>query len=126
MLFSHLKFAHPWRNYQQKFLNDISGHLSDTHLHIIAPPGSGKTILGIELMRRLGKKTLVLAPTLTIRNQWQERMVAFFSASEETTFSFDPAAPADVTFITYQALYAFKKRFDKQVDYPAQILKTAE
>lgn len=117
MLFQDLKFIFSWRNYQQRFLDAISDHLTDNHLHVIAPPGSGKTILGLELTKRLGKKTLVLTPTLTIRNQWQDRLVTFFSGSNEVAFSFDLEEPGDITFITYQALHAFYKKFTTVTDY---------
>ena len=82
MLFKKLKFKFVWRSYQQKFLNNFSKHIDDNHLHVIAPPGSGKTILGIEIMRQVGKKTLVLTPSLTIRNQWKERLQTFFVEEE--------------------------------------------
>ena len=71
--FRFLEFNFPWRSYQANLLKNFNSHIADKHFHVIAPPGSGKTILGIEIVRKLGKKTLVLAPTLTIRNQWENR-----------------------------------------------------
>lgn len=65
-----LSFQLNWRDYQQKFLKDFQNHIKDDHLHVVAPPGSGKTILGIEMTRRLKNKAIILSPTLTIRNQW--------------------------------------------------------
>ncbi|MCI0692586.1 hypothetical protein L0337_11355 [candidate division KSB1 bacterium] len=49
---------------------EISGRLmlNDNHLHIIAAPGSGKTILGLEVVRRLNKPALILSPTLAVRD----------------------------------------------------------
>ena len=44
-----------------------------------AAPGSGKTTLGIEFIRRFGNPTLILVPTVTIRQQWVDRIKqAFF------------------------------------------------
>lgn len=118
MGFEKLKFKLTWRSYQQKFLDNFSKHIEDNHLHVIAPPGSGKTILGIEIMRQVGKKTLVLAPTLTIRNQWNDRLHTFFvngQAFDQT--SYDITKPEQVTFATYQSLHSFYKRFENKQDY---------
>jgi superfamily II DNA or RNA helicase len=107
-----LQFRFPWRSYQATFLKNLDKHITDKHLHLIAPPGSGKTILGIEIVRRINKKTLVLAPTLTIRNQWKDRLHTFFT--EENSFesvSFDLKIPEAITFSTYQSLHAFFKSF---------------
>lgn len=113
-----LKFIFPWRSYQAELLKHFSSHISDSHFHVIAPPGSGKTILGIEILRRLGKKTLVFAPTLTIRNQWENRLQSFFTESHNfEALSFDIRAPSDVTFSTYQSLHAFYKSFENKDDY---------
>ncbi|WBX70304.1 DEAD/DEAH box helicase [Tenacibaculum retecalamus] len=113
-----LKFLHTWRPYQDKILSNFSKHIEDNHFHIVAPPGSGKTILGIEILKRIGKKTIVLAPTLTIRNQWKNRLQEFFTEDcDFKEFSFDIKKPADITFSTYQGLYSFYKTFDNKEDY---------
>ncbi len=64
--FKDIRFKNSWRKYQQRVLNDLQTHLADKHLHIIAPPGSGKTVLGLEVAIRLNKPTLILAPTIAI------------------------------------------------------------
>ncbi|MCT4628314.1 DEAD/DEAH box helicase family protein [Winogradskyella sp.] len=116
--FSVLEFKFPWRSYQQTLLKNFDSHISDHHFHVIAPPGSGKTILGIEILRRIGKKTLVLAPTLTIRDQWQDRLQTFFT--ENTPYksvSKDIKQPSDITFSTYQSLHSFYKSFENKDDF---------
>ncbi|CAM1366174.1 conserved membrane protein of unknown function [Tenacibaculum soleae] len=113
-----LNFLYTWRPYQDKILLNFSKHIEDNHFHIVAPPGSGKTILGIEILKRIGKKTLVLAPTLTIRNQWENRLQTFFTKNGDfKNFSFDIKKPADITFSTYQGLHAFYKTFECKDDY---------
>lgn len=113
-----LEFIYPWRSYQAELLKHFNRHIADQHFHVIAPPGSGKTILGLEIVRKLGKKTLVLAPTLTIRNQWESRLQSFFTKNSNfEEFSFDLKAPSDVTFSTYQSLHAFYKSFEDKNDY---------
>ena len=60
-------FRYSWRKYQKQFLDNLQDYLSDNHLHIVAPPGSGKTVLGLEIMLRINNPTLIVAPTLAIR-----------------------------------------------------------
>ncbi|WP_440121220.1 DEAD/DEAH box helicase family protein [Tenacibaculum sp. Ill] len=113
-----LNFLFDWRPYQAKVLQNFSAHIQDDHFHIVAPPGSGKTILGIEIVKRIGKKTLILAPTLTIRNQWEDRLQNFFTTDcNFSQISFDIKQPSDITFSTYQALHSFYKSFDTKEAY---------
>ena len=34
------------------------------------PPGAGKTLVGLELARRAGRRTLVLVPNTAVLGQW--------------------------------------------------------
>ncbi len=107
--FENLKFRYPWRDYQERVLYELEDHLDDDHLHVVAAPGSGKTILGLEVMRRLGKPSLILAPTITIRNQWIERLISMFfpgGTAQPDWVSKDIRNPKHLTVITYQALHA--------------------
>lgn len=109
--FKSLNFKYSWRKYQEVFLNHFQEHIKDNHLHVIAPPGSGKTLLGLEIVRRIGKRTIVLSPTLTIRNQWEERLQEFFTDKRYYEgASFDLNDLGDITFSTYQSLHALYKR----------------
>ncbi|WP_339845910.1 DEAD/DEAH box helicase family protein [uncultured Dokdonia sp.] len=111
MLKEAFHFIYPWRTYQERFLKDFKSHASDDHLHVVAPPGSGKTVLGLEMMRRVNEKTLVLAPTITIRNQWEQRMFECFVNEKDCIIplSRNIKEPAHITFATYQSLHAFSK-----------------
>jgi hypothetical protein len=71
-------------------------------LHLVAPPGSGKTLVGLLLAARRGKKTVVFAPTLAIRDQWVTAARAL--AHDDAAVSGDPTAPADLTALTYQSI----------------------
>lgn len=107
--FKKLKFRYPWRDYQERVLHELDGHLDDDHLHVVAAPGSGKTILGLEVMRRLGQPSIILAPTITIRNQWIERLTSMFFTEDVTEpewISKNIRKPQYLTVITYQALHA--------------------
>jgi superfamily II DNA or RNA helicase len=103
-----IKFKYSWRKYQQRVLNELENHLTDDHLHIIAPPGSGKTILGLEVIIRLNKPTLILAPTIAIRNQWIQRFCELFLQTNITPewISRDIRNPKFITVATYQGLHA--------------------
>lgn len=79
-----IKFKYRWRKYQQRVLDELEEHLTNRHLHIIAPPGSGKTVLGLEVAIRLNQPTLILAPTIAIRNQWIQRFCELFLQTTAT------------------------------------------
>ena len=104
----NIKFKYSWRKYQQRVLDDLQEHLQDNHLHVVAPPGSGKTVLGLEVALRLNKPTLILAPTLAIRNQWVQRFCELFLQTETVPdwISYDIHNPKFLTVSTYQGLHA--------------------
>ena len=83
-----------WRHYQElclaAFEADRAAGRSKTL--IVAPPGSGKTIVGLEIVRRLGVPALVLGPTQTIQRQWHDKQALFGDPSD------------DLHLLTYQAL----------------------
>lgn len=104
----HIKFKYDWRKYQKRVLHELELHLDDNHLHIIAPPGSGKTILGLEVSLRLNKPTLIFALTIAIRNQWIQRFCELFLQTNEVPhwISRDIKKPGFLTVSTYQGLHA--------------------
>ena len=104
----HIKFKYTWRKYQQRVLNSLDEYLKDRHLHVIAPPGSGKTILGLEVSLRINQPTLILAPTTAIRNQWVQKFRELFLQTDITPdwISRDIYNPKFLTVVTYQGLYA--------------------
>src|SRR5258708_1627087 len=104
-----VRFQKTWRVYQARILDRLTEYLNDRTLHIAAAPGSGKTILGLEIIRRINQPTLVLAPTITIRDQWVDRLCACFLTEERSISSWvsvDLRNPALLTVATYQALHA--------------------
>lgn len=102
-------FRKTWRSYQARVLDELATHLDDHHLHVIAAPGSGKTVLGLEVVRRLGKPAVIFSPTLTIRDQWAERFAAMFcpdGCDAEPLISRDLQKPAMLTLSSYQGLHS--------------------
>ena len=61
-VFADVSFRGKFRSYQQEVLDEAGRYLADKKIHIVAAPGSGKTILGLELVRRLGRPALILGP----------------------------------------------------------------
>ncbi|MEO9133177.1 MAG: DEAD/DEAH box helicase family protein [Sphingomonas sp.] len=108
-MIADLEFTGIWRTYQARILDDVDACLEDGRLHVVAAPGSGKTILGLEVMRRIGRPALVLAPTITIRNQWTDRLCRSFLPDDTARpdwVSESLGAPEQLTICTYQALHA--------------------
>lgn len=101
----NLHFKGKFRSYQQKVLDNLNAHLKDNKLHIVAAPGAGKTTLGIEVIARLKRPVLIFAPTLTIRDQWKERIIeAFLDDPDCDIISLDIKNPKPIT--TYQSLWS--------------------
>lgn len=109
MLKEILSFKGTWRIYQQRVLDRYNQYVQDRKIHIVAAPGSGKTTLGIELIKRLDQVSLILAPSITIREQWVERIEEAFLNNKEDKdlyISQDLKNPKTMTIVTYQALHS--------------------
>ncbi|MHC4315640.1 MAG: DEAD/DEAH box helicase [Planctomycetota bacterium] len=120
-----IKFRKTWRAYQARVLSELQEHLDDNHLHVIAAPGSGKTVLGLEAAHRLNKATLVFCPTLAIRDQWVERLVGLFleESSVPEWISRDIKRPGFFTVSTYQGLHSAYtgKAEEEQLEHEEQV-----
>ncbi len=122
-MFENIYFNGTFRTYQQKILDGAEQYLSDGKINVVAAPGSGKTILGLELIRRLGKPCLILSPTTTIREQWGERFISGFAGESDMAgvVLTDLKCPKAITTVTYQALYSASAKVkcrsdDEEVD----------
>lgn len=110
-----VKFRFAWRPYQVRVLRELEDYLDDSKLHVVAAPGSGKTVLGIEVVRRINGPTLVLAPTLAIRDQWIHRFIELFlppGSKQPDWISRNLNEPRFFTVTTYQSLHAAMSRDD--------------
>jgi len=90
-----------WRPSQQHLL-DLCEHVTDERWHLCAPPGAGKTLIGLELARRLDRPTLVLSPTTAIRDQWSGSTTMFGAGPGFSTTA--PGVEAPLLSVTYQLL----------------------
>jgi superfamily II DNA or RNA helicase len=104
-------YSHPWVDLAPRFqwrpsqrhLLELAGHVCDRRWHLCAPPGAGKTLIGLELARRVATPTLVLAPTIAVRDQWRAT-TAMFGADPAHFSTDDPLVAAPLVAATYQLL----------------------
>ncbi len=71
----------------------------------MAPPGSGKTVLGLYVWSDLVRKpALVLSPNSAIQAQWAARTSLFDLDGKDEFISTDPKKPGLLTSLTYQSV----------------------
>ncbi|HLF91652.1 MAG TPA: DEAD/DEAH box helicase family protein, partial [Anaerolineales bacterium] len=105
-----LHFHHSFRKYQRMILALVDAAKEnpkdDRKYHIVAPPGAGKTIVGIELAARFGQPAVIFAPTTTIQGQWREKVGMFLDNPIKINdyASLDPARLAPLNIYTYQLI----------------------
>jgi hypothetical protein len=106
--FPSIRFKQKLRPSQREVVEIAKKELAQgrKRLHIVAPPGSGKTVLGLYLWAECVKKAaVVLSPNSAIQAQWAARIDLFDHESPvEELVSSDPAAPALLTSLTYQSV----------------------
>jgi superfamily II DNA or RNA helicase len=97
-----LAFRGSWRRYQElalaAFQRDVDAGRRRTH--IVAPPGSGKTLIGLEIVHRLAEPALVLVPNTAVQSQWFRALDEF--TDEPGIVAADVSAP--IAVLTYQAV----------------------
>jgi len=105
--FGEIKFSGVLRPSQVAASSIIEKQLDSQsrRLHIVAPPGSGKTVLGLYVWSDLVRKpTLVLSPNSAIQSQWAARTSLFDLDDREHLVSTDPMNPGLLTSLTYQSI----------------------
>ena len=78
--FPDIRFSGQLRPSQKDVVKIVRDQLSggDTKFHVVAPPGSGKTVTGLFLWAEvLRKSALVLSPNSAIQSQWAARTDLF-------------------------------------------------
>ena len=93
---------------------------SEKNLHIVAPPGSGKTVLGLYTWSDLVRlPTLVLSPNSAIQAQWVARAKELFNLDgKEEQILTNTKSPGLLTSLTYQSV-TLPKRADENLDEAA-------
>lgn len=99
------------RPYQQHTLDQVEQRWTQglRRTWIVLPPGSGKTLVGLEAARRLGRRTLVLTPNTAIQGQWITHWQAFEHPDGHTNTDAGTHKDLshDVNVLTYQSLAVF-------------------
>ncbi|MHC4356156.1 MAG: DEAD/DEAH box helicase, partial [Planctomycetota bacterium] len=104
-----VRFAGNLRPTQQAAVEVAEKQLADRQrrIHIVAPPGSGKTVLGLYLWAQcVQRPAVVLSPNSAIQAQWISRMRLFQvePAVKASQLSTDPKRPGLLTSLTYQSV----------------------
>jgi hypothetical protein len=109
-----LKFRFPFRTHQNMILERFNRELAmkkpgePLRFHVVAPPGSGKTIVGIELAIRLRRPSLIVCPNTAIQGQWVKKIELFMPENSPVKpheiVTADARQPRFVNVLTYQIL----------------------
>ncbi|MBC7406325.1 MAG: DEAD/DEAH box helicase [Candidatus Parcubacteria bacterium] len=68
----------------RKYQSDSLERIAKYHFGVIvAPPGSGKTVMGLELVARCKQPTLILVHRKELLDQWVERAVSFLGIDKK-------------------------------------------
>ena len=104
-VFGAATLTRPLRPHQQRALAafETDRQRGNAATYLVVPPGGGKTLIGLEVARRLGRPTVVLCPNTAIQAQWiAQWQTAFAPATVTATASRE--VPTALTVLTYQAV----------------------
>lgn len=101
-------------NYQNEALDAWFKHGDDGV--IVAPCGSGKTTMGLEAVRRIRKKTMIICPTKQLVDQWVERFQDQAGITP-TVFRKKDMRVGDITISTVQSLYNLEETPEEFKDF---------
>ena len=109
-------FPGPFRRYQGLALDAFEQLRAEgeQRAYVVMPPGSGKTVLGLEMARRLGRRTMVLTPNTAVQAQWLAEWKAFGGGAHPRPASTDRNLNAPVTVLTYQSLSVWDRGADDE------------
>ncbi len=104
-----MKFWWTLYPYQKEILDifERERKRGDKKVHIVAPPGSWKTIVGLEIMVRLNTPTLILVPNLTLQEQWKDKIEKLFLEASESWANLISTSAEEIrkiNIVTYQSL----------------------
>lgn len=108
--FPDIRFQGELRPSQTEVVEIAREQLADgqRRLHIVAPPGSGKTVLGLYLWAECVKlPAVVFSPNSAIQMQWAARTDLFRTSNGDAVHphtSTDPQTPGLLTSLTYQSV----------------------
>lgn len=119
--FDQLRPPYPFRIHQEEALAaiDAARTADRRRAWVVLPPGAGKTLVGLETIRRAGRRAVVFGPNTAIQEQWRNQWNRFVPDGLLATGEL-PGAGTDrtldnlVTALTYQSLATFDA--DRETD----------
>lgn len=111
-------FPGAFRRYQALALDAVDQlrAAGEQRAYVVLPPGAGKTVLGLEVARRLGRRTLVLAPNTAVQAQWLGAWAAFGPDGRRHPVpgGADRSLATPLTVLTYQTLSVWDRTPDDE------------
>ena len=94
------RFPFRFLPHQRAAIKAYDSSSDPTRCYLILPPGAGKTLVGAEIARRAGRRTVVLVPNTAVQGQWVQQW--HLLGTDIVTVAEDLSATADITVLTYQ------------------------
>jgi superfamily II DNA or RNA helicase len=113
--FGRTAAPYPLRTHQHRALDRIDRLMINggrRRAWVVLPPGAGKTLVGLEAIRRLSRPAVVFGPNTAIQAQWVRQWEAFSPATVRV--GVDRSLDSPITALTYQSLATFDA--DEEVD----------
>ncbi len=109
--YAALAYPHPLRRHQREALDalGVARAAGRQRAWVVLPPGAGKTLVGLETIRREGRRAVVLCPNTAIQGQWVRGWRDFGNPSGANPIAVgsDRDLATAVTALTYQSLAVF-------------------
>jgi superfamily II DNA or RNA helicase len=121
-------FTGTWRVYQKQALDafDVNAGVGDYRSYLVLPPGAGKTMIGLEAARRLGRRTLVLVPNTAVQAQWAAAWDKHFPSTDPSasTCGIERDLASAMNVLTYQSLAVIDDETDQE--FRRAVLRTGD
>lgn len=121
--FDSIAYRDQFRDFQRQLLKKTDDLLDNSRINLITVPGSGKKLLGLEIIRRIGNPTVIITSSETISAGWCDTFRTDFlpdgaAESAEQYLSNNLLAPKLITAITYEELHnAVNHNVTETADY---------
>ena len=121
-MYKNIFYPITFRKYQIEILKNFEKKYktNEKKFHFVAPPGAGKTIVGLELIRLIGKKACVFSPNSTIQMQWIEKLN---NLTNEISISNEAYKNTDIITLTYQSITVKDKNTNKLHENAIKLIK---
>lgn len=113
--FEGISFRGHFRDFQRQILRKADNLLDDSRINLITAPCSDKKLLGLEMIRRMGNKTVIITASENISARWAACFRSSFlpaspKKSPDECISTSLMVPSLITIITFDTLAAAIER----------------